>query len=138
MTAFSFQLASEGAGTLAYLALGAYLIGAAAWLVGALIQTSVVTRAAEQRAATGSTPSWLQPFWDGGWWAELTFVTAANAAFVVWGIAILDTGYPADWMGYAAIVLGALSLMVITSTREAFPHLGILVPIVLGVALVIS
>lgn len=137
MTAFAYQLASEGAGTLSYLALGAFLVGSFAWLAGALLQTTVVTSAAEERQATGTTPTWLQPFWNAGWWAEVTYVTAANAAFVLWGIAMLDTGYPADWMGWTAVVLGMLALALITSTREAFPHLGVIVPVVLGVALIL-
>lgn len=137
MTAFTYQLASVGAGTLAYLALGAFLFGVMAWLVGALLQTSAVRKAAEVRNDTGETPDWLDAFWNVGWWAEIAYVTVANLAFIGWGIAILDTGFPADWMGWTAIALGGIALALIVSTKEGFPHLGITVPVVLGVALVI-
>lgn len=138
MTAFTYQLASAGSGTLAFLALGAFLFGIAAWLVGALMQTAVVRHAARVRAAGGATPDWLQAFWDLGGWAELAYVGAANAASIVWGIAMLDAGFPADWMGWTAIALGALALAIVAFTREAFPHLGVLMPLVLGVALIVS
>lgn len=137
MTAFSYQLASSGEGTLAYMALGAFLLGAVSWLIGSLLQTSAVRRAAVVRDATGETPDWLQAFWDIAWWAEVTYVTAANAAFVLWGVAMLAAGFPAEWMGWAAIGLGGLALAMIAFAREAFPHLGVIVPIVLGIALVL-
>lgn len=137
MTAFTFQLSTTGEGTLAFLALGAYLVGAAAWLVGTLLQTSAVGQAAAVRAGTGETPDWLRAFWNAGWAAEVVFIAAANAAFVVWGLAMLRGGYPADWMGWTAIVLGLLALALVASTREGFPHLGVIVPIVLGVALLL-
>lgn len=137
MTAFSYQLASQGAATEAFLALGAFLLGSFAWLGGVLVQTTAVRRAAQLRAATGNTPEWLRPGWDLAWWSELTHVTATNAAFIVWGVGILDTGFPADWMGWAAIILGVLALLMVAFAREAFPQLGVIVPIVLGVALLV-
>ena len=138
MTAFSYQLASLDAGTLGYLALGAFLFGAFAWLVGVLVQTTSMRRAAAIRAATGVTPDWLEAAWSAAWWSELTFVAAANVAFIVWGVAILDTGFPADWMGWAAIGLGVAALLMVGFAREAFPQLGVIVPIILGVALLVS
>lgn len=139
MTAFSFQLAGagSGAGTWAFLALGAFLLGAVSWVFGVLLHTNVVRAAASVRAETGKTPDWLDGFWNAGLWAEMTFVIGANVAAVLWGIGILDTGYPADWMGWAAIILGLLAILVILFTKEAFPHLGVFMPIVLGVALVL-
>jgi hypothetical protein len=137
MTAFGFQLASSGSGTLSYLALGAFVFGSVAWLIGSLVQTSAVKQAAELRAASGVTPGWLQAAWSLAWWSELTYIVAANVAFIVWGVAILDTGFPADWMGWTAILLGAITLLLVVFAKEAFPQLGVIVPIILGVALII-
>jgi hypothetical protein len=137
LTAFSHQLASVEAGTLAYLALGAFGFGAVAWMIGSLVQTSAVRRAAELRAAEGTTPGWLDAAWNLAWWAELTYIVAANLAFVAWGIAILDAGFPAMWMGWTAIIGGVIALMLVAFARQAFPQLGVLVPIALGVALVL-
>ena len=137
LAAFSYQLAQAGAGTLAFLALGAYVVGALGWLIGVLLQTTVVKAAAGVRSTAGATPDWLEGFWNAGWWAEFLFVMAANLAAVVWGLAMLDSGYPADWMGWTAIVIGALAVLMVGYTREAFPHLGVIVPVVLGVALVL-
>lgn len=136
-TAFTYQLASSGAPTAAWLGLGAFVVGSLVWMAGVLVQTTWVRRAAEIRAATGTTPDWLQPGWDLAWWSELTHVTAANAAFIVWGIGMLDTGFPAEWMGWTAIVLGVIALLMVAFAREAFPQLGVIVPIVLGVALLL-
>ena len=136
MTAFSFQLASKGAAAWSFLALGAFITGSFAWLNGSLIQTTVVRVAARVKADTGSTPDWLDAGWTMAWWSELTYVSATNLAFVAWGIGILDTGYPANWMGWAAIALGVIAILMIGLAREAFPHLGVIVPIVLGIALV--
>jgi hypothetical protein len=139
-TAFVFQLATAGAGTEAatwsYLALGAFIAGSVAWLAGSLLQTTAVRVAAQARAQTGITPDWLDAVWTMAWWSELTFVLAANLAFVAWGIAILDTGFPADWVGWAAIALATISLLLVGLAREAFPHLGVIVPTLLGIALV--
>ena len=137
MTGFTYQLASSGAGTLAYVALGAFLIGAVAWLGGVLVQTTSIKHAAELRAASGRTPDWLEAGWTFGWWSELTFVSAANASFVAYGVAMLDTGFPAMWMGWTAIILGVVAILMVVFAKEAFPQLGIIVPIVVGVALLL-
>ena len=137
MTGFTYQLASSGAGTLAYVALGSFLFGAVAWLGGVLVQTTSIKRAAELRAVSGRTPDWLEAGWNLGWWSELTFVSAANASFIAYGAAMLDTGFPASWMGWAAIILGVVALLMVGFAREAFPQLGVIVPIVLGIALLL-
>jgi len=134
--AFSFQLAAKGAETWAFLAMGAYIAGSAAWLIGSLIQTTAVRVAAQVRAQTGTTPDWLDAGWTIVWWSEITYVIAANVAFIAWGVGMLDSGFPADWMGWAAIALGVIALLLVGLAREAFPHLGVIVPIVLGIALV--
>jgi hypothetical protein len=138
MAAFTAQLAALGQATVAYASLGAYITGSAAWLFAVMLQTAAVRRAAEIRAATGTTPDWLQPVWDITGWAELAYIAAANVAFIGWGIAVLDTGHPASWAGWACLALAAVALLVVGFTREGFPQLGVLVPVVLGVALVLA
>ena len=138
MSAFSIQLWDAGAGTWSLLALGAYLLGSFAWLVGILVQMPVVLNAARVRAETGRTPDWLEGLWQAAWWAELTYVLTANAAVVVWGVGMLDAGYPARWIAWTMIVGGAVTLAGVAAARDVFPQLGVLLPVVLGVALVIS
>ena len=41
------------------------------------------------------------------------------------------------WMGWTAIIGGVIALMLVAFARQAFPQLGVLVPIALGVALVL-
>ncbi len=134
---FASQLAAEGAGTLAWAGLAAYVFGAVAWLVGVMAQSVAIRVAAELRRDTGSNPDWAEVAWTTAWWSELTFVLVANLAFVAWGIAMLDTGFPAEWMGWTAVLLGTVAVVIVGLVREAFPQLGVLVPIVLGVALLL-
>jgi hypothetical protein len=137
MTGFTFQLASHDDGFLVFAALGLFLLGTVAWLVGSVIQTVAVRVGALRRKETGETPDWFDVAWTGAWWAELTFVLSANVAFLTWGLLMVDTGFPATWMGWTAVIMALIALVMILFVREVFPHLGILVPIVLGVALVI-
>ena len=94
--------------------------------------------AARERDTTGETPTWLEGLWNGAWWAELTYVLAANVAFVAWGVGILEVGYPARWMGWTMVVFGSLTVAWAAATRSVFPQLGLLLPFVLGIALVLS
>lgn len=137
MTGFAFQLAARDTGVVAFAALGGFLIGTFAWLIGVIIQTIAMRTAAQIRRETGTTPDWLAAAWTSAWWSELTFVVSANVAFIAWGIIMLDTGFPATWMGWTAIILGALAIAMVVFAREAFPQLGVVVPVVLGVALVL-
>lgn len=137
LAGFAYQLAAAGGGTLAWVGLGAYLFGAVAWLVGVLAQSVGIRIAAELRRDTGTNPDWVDVAWTTAWWSELTYVLVANLAFIAWGIAILDTGFPAEWVGWTAVLLGALAIAMVGLLREAFPQLGVLVPIVLGVALLL-
>ncbi len=137
MTGFAFQLAERDTGVVAFAALGGFLLGTFAWLVGVIIQTIGMRSAAQIRRETGTTPDWLAVAWTTAWWSELTFVLSANLAFVAWGIIMIDTGFPATWMGWTAVIIGALAIGIVLFVREAFPQLGVLVPVILGVALVI-
>ena len=138
MAAFSIQLWDAGAGTWPFLALGAYLLGSFAWLLGVLVQMPAVLKAARVRAETGRKPDWLEGLWQTAWWSELTYVSAANVAFLAWGVGMLDADYPAGWMAWTMTVGGAVTVAGVAATRNAFPHLGVMLPIVLGVALVTS
>jgi hypothetical protein len=138
MTAFTHQVSAAGSATWPWLAFGLYTVAAMAWFVGVVVQTSVVGHAAEVRAASGRTPEWLPGLWSVGWWCEVTFVVAGNVAAALWGIGMLQAGYPARWMGWTAIALAAVVLGAAAAMRSVFPHLGIAMPLVLGVALLVS
>ena len=138
LAAFTHQLGSTGSDAWAWVALGIYLVGAIAWLLGVLLQTTVGAAAAQIRAATGVTPEWLAGIWGLAWWCEVSFVVLANVAAVLWGVAILETGYPSAWMGWTAIGIGAVILAGAAVTRDVFPHLGIAMPLVTGVALLLA
>jgi hypothetical protein len=53
---------------------------------------------------------------------------------------MVNSGFPSPWAGWASIAIGGLSVVgvMIAHARLGFPQLPLLVPIVVGLALVIS
>lgn len=53
---------------------------------------------------------------------------------------MIDSGFPATWAGWVSAVVGAVSLAGLALARSlvTFPELPLLVPIVIGVALVLT
>ena len=139
LTAFALLLARAGEDALAGIGLGLFLIGALAWLQGVFLQAGPAVVAARIRRETGMTPGWLEPLWAAVGWAEPAYVVLTSAAYVVWGTAILESSFPASWAGWASAVVGGLSLagMAVAQDRVTIPELPLLVPVLLGVALVL-
>ncbi len=138
MAALAGLLGAAGEPALAWASFGAFVIGSAAWLGGLFVQTAVVWWAAERRHETGETPEALAPFWSLAYFAEMSSIVISNLAFVGFGVAVLLTSVPAAWAGWTAIVAGALLAVVVVLTRFGFPHMVLLVPVVLGIALVLE
>ena len=59
--------------------------------------------------------------------------------YIAWGAAILDSGFPADWAGSVAVVLGGASVaaVALVPARATIPEVPLVLPIVLGIALVL-
>jgi multidrug transporter EmrE-like cation transporter len=78
--------------------------------------------------------------WTAAGWAETTYIILASLAYVVWGLGMVSSGFPSAWAGWASIAIGGLSVVgvMIAPERLGFPQLPVLVPIVVGVALVIA
>jgi hypothetical protein len=131
-------LAEAGESILAFVALGGYLVALFAWVFGLITQAATVSQAAHQRIETGTTPSWIHPLWQAGYFAEGAWVLGTNLAYAVIGVAILQTGLVAVWAGWVALALGALIVVAVLITRAGFPQLGILLPAVIGVALLVE
>ncbi len=131
-------LGEAGEPVLASVALGGYSVAAVAWVVGLIIQTASVSEAARQRADTGTTPSWIHPFWNGAYFAELFWIAGANLAYVLVGLAVLLTGLVPAWAGWITLIGGLIIAAGVLITREGFPQLGYLPPAVIGIALLIE
>lgn len=134
----SYLLADAGEPILAYVAVGGYTVAAFAWVYGLLVQAAAVSEASKQRAETGTTPSWLHPFWNGAFVAELLWISGANLAYALIGVTILQTGLVAEWAGWVALVGGVIIAAGVLITREGFPQLGYLPPAAIGIALLIE
>jgi hypothetical protein len=101
-------------------------------------QTASASQAAVQRAESGATPKWIHPFWEAAYLAEGAWVVGSNLAYAVIGLAIILSGLVGAWAGWAALVIGILIPVVFLATRFGFPQLGLIVPFVLGVAVIIE
>lgn len=138
LTAFTFQLAAHGEEVWAALGLGAFLLGAAVFLSGAVLMVTTIGHAAGERDEDGSVPPWAFPVWQSTWWSERFFVIGANLAYVAWGIGIVAGGFPATWAGWVAIASGALIAAWASLREYFFQHMVLVTPLVLGVALILD
>ncbi len=124
--------------TLATVGFGAFLVGLIAWTFGLIVQTAAVPKAATERSETGTTPAWLQPLWAAGYLAEITWIVAANLAYVVIGVALLRSGILPAWSGWASAGVALLLIIVIATTRNGFPQMALMAPFLIGVAAIIE
>ena len=135
---FTRMLSDQGEPTLAYVALGGYVVVVIAWVFGVTIQAAAVSEASTQRVDTGATPSWLHPLWRAAYLSELTWIVGSNIVYAVLGGLILRTNLVADWAGWVALIVGVLTAFIVAFRREGFPQLGILIPALLGIAVLIE
>lgn len=131
-------LVEAGEPVLASVAFGGYIVAAVTWVIGLIIQAASVSEGAKQRTDTGTTPSWLHPFWNGAFFAELSWIAGANAAYALMGLAVLRTGLVPNWAGWITVVGGVIIAIGVLVSREGFPQLGYLPPAVIGIALLIE
>ena len=131
-------LADEGEAPLALAGVGAFVVGLAAWVPASILQSAALPRAAADRTTSGELPPWLAPLWEAGWIAELTWIVMANVAYVALGAAILSSSLLAHWVAWVAIVGGAALAGGVLVLRKGFPQLTLLVPFVVGIAVLIT
>lgn len=133
----TFQLATEGETGWAAVALGGFLVTAAAFAAAIVLMVVTIATAADIHRETGTLPPWAMPSWTSSWLVERVFLVVANLAYVAWGVGIVGSGFPATWVGWFALVTGALVAGWVSLSEKFFPHLVLVVPIALGIALVI-
>lgn len=131
-------LVAEDEAVLASVAFGGYLVALFAWVSGLMGQTAAGTQAAAQRAESGATPSWIHPIWEAAYFAEGAWIVGSNLAYALIGVAILQSGIVAAWAGWATLGVGLMIPVAFLATRFGFPQLGVIVPFILGVALLIE
>lgn len=131
-------LAAEGAPAVAWVSFGGFLLALIAAVVWVVVQIAAVWPAAEGRHDSGTTADWLQPFWAAAYAGEITWIMVANLAYVGLGAAILQTDLLGAWAGWVAIIGGLAVPLGVAVFRTGFPQLALIVPLVLGVALVLA
>ncbi len=131
--ALAEPLQQAGAGVLVPLSVSALFVGAALWLA------SLVFRVTAMAAVSGTE---LPPgfaavcAWAGGLF--LAWTVLANAGVLGLGVAIVQSGYPATWSGWVAIVLSAGMLAQLVATGDAIPGLYHVAPALIGVTLLLD
>jgi hypothetical protein len=131
--ALAEPLDEAGAGVLVPFSLAALILGAALWLA------SPVFRITAMATASGAEPPHgfeVVSAWAGGLF--LAWSVLGNAAAIGFGGAVVQTGYPAAWSGWAALVVGALMLAQVLATGDALPALYHVGPALIGVALLLD
>lgn len=131
-------LVAEGEPVLASVAFGGYLVALFAWVSGLLAQTAAGSQAAAQRADSGETPTWIHPIWETAYFGEGAWIVGSNLAYALIGVAILQSGLVGAWAGWAALGVGLMIPVAFAATRFGFPQLGVIVPFILGVAVLIE
>lgn len=137
VTGLAGLIVDSGQTVISFVALGVFVPSAMAWIFGSIVQTGAMPQAAKQRTASGETPPWVHPLWSAAWTAEITYIVGANIAYAIFGYALLDFGI-AEWVGWVAIVGGLLTALAVVVLRNGFPQLAILLPGLIGVALILS
>lgn len=132
-TATAAPLQDRGGGVIVSLSLATLIVGAPLWLVSLTFRIAAMpaNSARESPTAPADTSAWA-----GGLF--LAWSALANMAVVGFGVAVVHSGYPAAWSGWAAIGLGALLLAQLLATGDALPasyHIG---PAVIGIALLLD
>ena len=136
--AFGVLLGRGGEGILAAVGLGLFFLGVVSMLAAASTLFGSVGVAAQARRDAEQTPAWLEPMWTAANWSEAVYIVVTGLAYVVFGIGMLRAGLPAAWAVWASVAIGAVSVvgMIASPARFGFPQLPLVVPIVLGFALI--
>lgn len=122
-----------GGGVLVALSQDALLLGAALWLASVTFRVTAMASASD--TAPGAAFEAVSA-WAGGLF--LAWSALANAAVVGFGVAIVRSGYPVPWAGWAALALGALLLVQLLATGDALPALYHVAPALIGLALLLD
>ncbi|MDX1467906.1 MAG: hypothetical protein R3258_01050 [Acidimicrobiia bacterium] len=131
-------LGEAGEPALSFSGAGVYLVAMAAWMFGLAVSYAAMSEAAKQKRATGETPSWVAPLGSAAYVSEVTWVIAANLAYILVGVAVLATGLLPSWAGWSAVGIGAGLAVLVALTRYAFPQMSDLAPFALGVAAILE
>lgn len=140
ISAFGLLLSRSGEEILASIALGLFIPGVVSMLASVFALFGSGGVAARARRVTGTTPDWLEPMWAAANWAEVSYIVLSGVSYTVFGIGMLRAGFPMMWAAWASVAIGAVSVigMALVPARVGFPQLPLLVPIVLGFALLIG
>ena len=131
--ALAEPLEQAGAGVLVPLSSSALLVGAPLWLASLTFRVTAMTAVSEAEPPTNFA---ALSAWAGGLF--LAWSVLANAAVLGIGVAVVESGYPAAWSGWVAIVIAGLMLAQLTATRDALPALYHVAPALIGIALLLD
>jgi hypothetical protein len=123
------------------IAAGAFAMGATLWLAHLLFRLSVGEWAAERTATTGVVPEVYEPLarWVG--YGHAVHMVSAYVAAALLGIAALDLGLTATWLGWAlvgwGVALTVLFLIPATQGGTSPPIMAHVATLAVGIALLV-
>jgi hypothetical protein len=115
-----------------------FAIGAVFWVIILAARISVDPWAGKELAANSAVPELYEPVtrWNGTMFVIFTIL--AFAGVMMFGEAILSTSLLPHWLGWATIVYSVLGLLLLAVTRDVLPIMHHLMPLVIGIALLLT
>jgi hypothetical protein len=129
----------RGAGDPGFSAVGllAFACGTTLWVIILAARLTVDPWAGKELAANGSIPGVyaVVSAWNGAMF--VIFSVLAFAGMMAFGGAILATGLLPHWLGWTTVIYSAAGLVILAFTRDSLPIMHLLMPAVIGIALLL-
>jgi hypothetical protein len=124
-------------------------LGVSAWIwlgVGLAVVTAPPTilmfaiqgKGMANAAEGGGVPGWLEGLWPVLYDLERMYVVAMSLASFMIGLGLLDGLVLDHWVAWAMMIGPGLVAVVAVGTDFFFPHMALLGPVILGVAMLIA
>lgn len=116
----------------------AFAFGTALWVIHLAARLTVDPWAGKELATTGTIPEAYAPLsrWNGALFT--IFSILAFGGMLAFGAAILATHLLPLWLGWATIIYSAGGLILHAATRDSLPVMHHLMPLIIGIALLLS
>ena len=132
------RLNEAGDRALSFLAFNLFLVFLILAAIEDTFHSEVTAWAGEEWARTGAVPELFEPMreWVNGS-VQLRYVTFVYASMAAYGWAFLRTGVLPRWIGWLTLGWSLAWLIVIFSTQDTLPATFVIVPLIIGVALLV-
>jgi len=133
------RLQAAGERTLSAIALVGFTVAAIGWLIEITVTLTVGELAAIAAQQTGNVPEYWEPIrrWVNESWQQI-YVIVGTISVTLYGWSLLVTGLTPAWAGWAAVVWSVPWLLAAILGPFTIPGILLIIPSVIGVALLIA